>query len=350
MDPAIVCATLTNANVEFADRLVAFGLAGWWDSLTDDAPCRREIPGVLAGVLGTARHQSTARYLAQRSAILDIDRLFSATGIPYAVIKGAAVRERVYKDPSSRPSADVDILVAPDRRDTAVRLLGDAGYRPTASSENISHEICLSGHSVDIDLHWDVLRPGRVPGDIVTELLAGRRRCRDHWTLSDDDTLFLMLVHPAFTKYVCSYNLSALQVADFLLWVQRVPVQWPHVVSRLRSSGTATAAWAMLEWYRALAPTSVAEMLNDWQRDVAPGSWRQRYLRHWIANDLPNRWLERALLVQAGFTLFLHDGFRHAARAVAGWWRSRSNRQQELSGLLGNAPHPGTGNNRGSSV
>jgi hypothetical protein len=126
-----------------------------------------------------------------------------------------------------------------------------------------------------------------------------------------------------------------LRVADFLLWRQRGTPDWAAVVSRLEGAGLKTAAWMQLSWYRMLGGPAAAKAMQPWLDELSPGRLRAAYLRYWLANDLPSRWLDRPLRIQLGFTLFLHDRISDAARALSGWLKSRLARRRDARLLLG---------------
>ena len=70
------------------------------------------------------------------------------------------------------------------------------------------------------------MRPGHTRIDMTEGLLARRQWSNGYWGLSDSDTVFLLLTHPAFVRYVCSPNMGLGRVADFLLWIQKRQVDW----------------------------------------------------------------------------------------------------------------------------
>ncbi len=336
VDPAAFRAALTEGGPAFVDLLLTQNLGAWWHHCLQVNGLLESLPRGVADALQQARMAAAARYLAQRTALIHIDQLFEAAGISYAVMKGAHVRECAYPDPSLRLTGDIDVLVtAPDRRCAAHALL-DAGYSVNADLAIISHEACFTRSPVEIDLHWDIMRPGRTRADMTAGLLARRRRINGFWGLSDADALFLMLTHPAFAKYVCSPNMGLPRVADFLLRIQNRTIDWPAVMRLLEVAGLRTAAWTMLNWFRMLAAPAAGAIIDGWLNSLRPGGLRAHYLRRWLDHDLPSRWLNRPLLIQLGLTLFLHDRFSDTLHAAQGWLHSRRNRGRDLRLLLGN--------------
>lgn len=335
-DPVACRAALADGGARLLDWILAQDLGALWHHSLQTSGLLESMPPDTIDALRQARIAATAGYLAQRAALDRLDRLFEAQAIPYVAMKGAHVRERVYPDPALRPASDIDILIAPADRQCAARVLLDAGYVLHPEPANISHEASFSQGAVDIDLHWHILRPGRTRIELTANLLARRQRINGQWGLSDGDTLFLMLTHPAFAKYVCSPNMGLARVADFLLWIHKRPVDWPTVMELLERAGLKTAAWTMLSWFRMLAPPDAHATLDSWMETVRPGRLRAAYLQQWLLHDLPSRWLHRQFLIQFGFTLPLHDRPRDALHALKGLRQARQNREPDMRLLLGN--------------
>jgi len=319
------------------ETICEYGLGAWWHHALQAARLISTLAPETANALRIAHAGAAARYLAQQAALARIDRLFGAAGIGYAVMKGAHVRECVYPDPVLRASGDLDVLIAPVDRPRAARVLREAGFEHYENRATISHEASFVRSPVDIDLHWDILRPGRTRTPMAEDMLARRQRVGGFWALSDADALFVMLTHPAFAKYVCSPNMGLLQVADFLLWSEAKLEAWPGAERLLGTAGLRTAAWTMLGWYEMLASPLHATRIHEWRRSLQPGRLRSAYLEYWLAHDLPGRWLDRPLRIQVGLTLWLHDRPSDAWRAARGWLGSRLGRGDDTRSLLAGA-------------
>ena len=328
---------LLRSEPAFPQFLIDSGLASiWHDRLTDPAHVEQLLPGLMEQ-LRAKRFGDAALYAVQRSCLTQVDVLFSNAGIAYAVIKGAHVRELVYEDPAVRPASDIDVLVAPSDRLAAARALIGAGFVMGADTANISHEATFSQGPAHIDLHWDILRPGRTRIGMAAPMLARRVKTKDFFTLQDDDAVFLMLVHPAFAKYVSSPHAALTSVADFLCWTATRDVDWTGVSERLKSAGVTTSAWTVLSWWAMLIGKELPNVPPGFIDRLRPGRLRSFYLRQWIARDLPSRWIDQGLLIQAGFTLFLHDRPSDAVRAIAGLARARVNADADPLMQLGRA-------------
>lgn len=313
--PEVSADTLRHAIAEiaqfdpsfYADFLPRQGLSSYWHHTLEAHGLTQGIAPAARAALKQARISDTVSYMSQKAALRELDTLFESQGICYAVIKGAHVRELAYADPALRPSSDIDILVAPEQRLVAVDAMKATGFTLVVNSDTVSHETSLTRGGVDIDLHWNIMRPGRTRINTVSMLLARRQRSAEIWGLDDNHVVFLMLVHPAFTKYICSPNMDINKVIDFTLWVTKRAIDWNAVAALLEQTGLCAAAWAVLKWYAMLLEPGTLTVPDDFIARIAPGQNRQRYLINWLEYDLPTRWLDKPARIQFGLTLFLHD-------------------------------------------
>jgi hypothetical protein len=276
-----------------------------------------------AAAFADLRRNAAVGYMKQRAALDEIDTLFEREGLHYAVIKGAATRELTYDDPALRTCGDIDVLVAPDQRVAAARALTSLGYRLQVHPSVVSHEVALTKRMVDIDLHWDILRPGRTPDGFARAMLARRIRHGGWWMLSDPDAVLLMLVHAAVSKHVSTPVLGLHRAADLALFWQRRDVDWPAVHRLLDACGLKTAAWAVLTWLLLMTGPEMERQLAGAVASVRPGFLRTEYLKVWLDHDLPARLTDRHAARLIGFSLFMHDGPSSAWRALAGWRRAQ---------------------------
>jgi len=298
------------------DFLAWHGLAPWWLAQLTTAGLASQIPISANEKLTNDRRAASAMYLMQTHAISEVSAAFEKKGIVFAFFKGAAVREEAYATPSLRSACDVDVLVAPAARFEAIACLESLGFVQQSEVDPSAHEVTLVRGRVDIDLHWDILRPGRTRRPLVDSLLAERVLGPTLWRLSDTDTVFMMLVHPAITKYVCSPNMGLNRVLDFVLFTRTRPIDWASVQRRLDEAGLQTAGWCTLRWITLLRAPDVL-IPPDFLNAIAPGSIRKAYLNLWLIYDLPGRLLNRAdWLIRAAFTLPLHDRPSDAWRAL----------------------------------
>jgi len=326
--------TVREASIEPERLLVQVLAAGlgplWWQVFESRAAWPDEADQALHRKLVATKLAAEASYRRQADALNVVRERLDAEGLAHVVIKGAHLRERVYPEPALRISGDIDLLVAKDDRDRAVVALVGLGFTLVSDSSTVSHEVMLVGHDVTIDLHWDLLRPGRLRVDLVPWFLEMRRDIGTHWGPSDEATLWLLLVHPVFTKYAPATAAGLLRVLDVAFWLREVAVDWEGVVDQLDRTGTKTAAWAMLGWVERLtgvtAPRGVLERLR-------PRGLRRRYLQAWIDRDFNNRLANRQWLVRAGYTLPVHDTVADAGRFLRGLMRSKASATEAVSRL-----------------
>ncbi len=196
--------------------------------------------------------------------------------------------------------------------------------------ENISHEISLVKGGISIDLHWDIMRPGRTRIPMTEILLKTRKEFPTHWGLDNDATLFLMLVHPVFTKYSTTPHSTLIRIVDLAHWIETKEPDWEQIESWLEDAGVRTAAWITLEWLRQLAqitpPASFMECIQ-------PGKLRINYLRYWIKKNLSSRLINYPRLIQITFTLPAHDKFSDAMQAITTLLKEKLSASKKMNEL-----------------
>jgi hypothetical protein len=174
-------------------------------------------------------------------------------GVPALTLKGMALAQTVYPEPGLRPMADIDLLVRPGDRASALEALHALGYRtPGADADRLGAsrsfaELVRAG--TRIDLHWHVARYLRFEGIVEADHDGLWRRARP-------------LVTPAGRGLM-------LGPEDLLL----------HLVLHL----TLGSDFARVLWYAdidAVVRHFAAEL--DWDAVVAEaGRWRVRALAGW---------------------------------------------------------------------
>ena len=282
-----------------------------------------------ATAFADTRVQAAMLYMRQLAALSEVDQLFARVGIEYAIFKGVATREFLYDDPSVRVCCDIDILVAPNQRVEAARALVGAGYRLKLDPSVVSHEVVLARDLVAIDLHWGLLRPGRTPASMTAQMLAQRQRHADRWVLDEADALFVLLVHPVFSKHLSTSQMGLHRVADIVSWLQRRDVNWDRLHDQLDRCGLKTAAWTMLNLVRMLSPATFGATVDEPIRSLRPSPVRAAYLTSWLKQDLSARLTHFHVARLLGFSVLLHDHPADAWRAFKGWQRSRTTRETD---------------------
>lgn len=256
---------------------------------------------------------ATARYMQQQHTLNQASEVFNAEAIPYAVFKGASIREQIYDNPAIRPSDDIDILVAKIDKTRAIQTLVKAGFAFQPDPANISHEAGLIGPNGSIDLHWDIMRPGRTRLDLTDELLETQKEYANYRGFSNEAELFVMLVHPVITKYLTTPQASIIRVVDLLKWIQTQEIDWQKVYELLKKTGLKTAAWINAYWLKLLSGRTLPE---SFIKQIEPSSLKKSYLQNWINKNYSTKFLKKPFLIKAGFTLPIHDTITDAFRAV----------------------------------
>jgi hypothetical protein len=302
----------------FASYIIDHGLGPLWHSRTG----REEFHA--------NRLSAEALYLAQERALREVDELLNAAGIEYAIIKGAANRVVLQENPALRVCYDIDMLVREEDRIRAVSALVETGFTAAPNANSISRELILSRGVVDIDLHWALLREGRLRGDCTAAMLGRRRRLDNIWTVNAEDALFVLLVHPAFAKHLDGWAMGLHRVADIVTWLRTQSFDWQQVLARLEQEGVQTAAWAALRWVDLIAHPHSIPALSDMLADLRPGRLRAAWLDWWLRSDLSARSSGAHWVRLLAFSMFLHDKPRDALRAFVGRQRARRRSSADL--------------------
>lgn len=103
---------------------VAALLAARLDRLEDGL-----LPGRVRDAVGTVRREARERAARAQWTLQQVGRGLAARSVPFLVLKGSVLAERVYGDPALRPFHDVDLVVPEPRLGEAEAVLVSLGYR-----------------------------------------------------------------------------------------------------------------------------------------------------------------------------------------------------------------------------
>lgn len=317
----------------FSSFLQQQGLAPMWHYMLEQQDSTSQLTEEFKSTLHQARLNTTGTYLLHRHKLTLIREILDNANIPHAVYKGADTRERLYEEPALRPAVDLDILVVDEHKVAAIRAFKKNGFELYAAAENISHEASLNKGKTSIDLHWDILRPGRTRIPMAARLLDTRLDYGSHWGMSDEATLFVMLVHPVFVSYGTTPQAALMRMVDMAKLLAKNDVNWKEVIQLLEEAGLKTAAWISLTRFEQLTGVPQAAHIMSALR---PGALRQKYLYYWLQKNLSSKFLNKPICVQLGFTLPAHDRWDDAIRAVRRARALRQSQEDDLSYLLEN--------------
>jgi hypothetical protein len=199
---------------------------------------------------------NTDQVLVYRELARSLDEVVATlneAGIRVCTLKGPALASRLYDEPAIRVSTDLDLLVAPDDLDRAVRALRARGY--VGGSEATTSYLLRHSHHLDfaktgaaaIELHFQayVGFGVTVPASALLDR-AVEYAFSDHCNVlvpSVEDELMYLAVHAAGHSFV---RLSWLY--DMKILVMKNPqLNWDDVVNRSDRLGISTAVGFAIE-------------------------------------------------------------------------------------------------------
>ena len=222
-----------------------------------------EVSRVLSGLTVRARRQAAIR----NAALVEIVALLESAGVETLVLKGAALANLVYPEPSLRTMSDLDLLVAPGNARRAEQILSGAGFtalHPEITPDEHFHLPGLTRSfqdmSITVELHHalglvDPVTRERLGHQSFDRLAAtaqpfpvGESTMR---TLGPEDLLRHVLRHGfCGTLRVPSFRLS--QIADVVsiveAWGERM--DWDRLIDVDRH---VVEAVALLHWITPLS-------------------------------------------------------------------------------------------------
>ena len=315
----IIAGLSEDQAVAFARLLRHEGLAPLWSAWLDERPADSRGEH-LPALLRPMRQRAIARYLMQRGMLDRALHALRSEGVAVTVIKGAELRERLYPQPALRPSADLDLLVRERERTRAVRALVTAGMQLDADPLNLSHEVCLRSQGFEVDLHWQLMRPGRARIDLAAEVTATAERDRRLPRPSPEGALLIALVHAPFAKHLNGPGSRLIRVLELDLLIRQLTPDWERVGELLTRAHLRTAAWATLYWQQQLLDTPIPA---DVLRTLRPRAAKRAWLTAWIEGRWSQRLHNARPLVHLGFTLPLHESTADALHALGTARRAR---------------------------
>ena len=278
----------------------------WFDYLINSGIADQIAPAIVEN-LKRQKLNGAALHLMQTRVMNQVHQIFEEENVPYLVFKGAGLRHTIYDDPIHRPAADIDILVNAADRTKAVACLAKAGFNFFCKKHDISHELTLSRDSVAIDLHWALLHPGRVRLDMNEYLFDNRIQSQQFWVLNNRASLFVMLMHPVFTKHLNSPFSLLIHLVDLHKLIRAEEHDWNHMIDILERAGCKTVAWCSLYWLEKITGSSApAEVTTRLQ----PGYAKKQCLCFWIDRMRSERLTNIEFQTMRLFSLILHDSIR----------------------------------------
>jgi hypothetical protein len=303
----------TLGEVVFAEFLCQQGLAALWDERIECYPDELPITKDFKDLIHQARLHDTGAYLIQRHSLGRVREILDEAGVVHVVTKGAHTREVYYATPALRPATDIDVLVRPQDKLQAIRAFQAQGFAFYGEPETISHEASLLKGKTSIDLHWDILRPGRTRQNMVDALLNSRVDNDSHWSMNTAGALFMMLAHPVFAKYTTTPHATLVRLVDLALLLDVQPEAASEAEALLDMAGLKTAGWITAQWLHLLTGNRGAIKLAT---ALSPGPVRQWWLHSWLNKNRSSQLNSWPWAIQLAFTLPAHDRWSDALRAT----------------------------------
>jgi len=227
----------------------------------------------LAAELRAAAVVDAAR---QRELDRTLRALAAAAGIRPICIKGAAIAHTHYRRPEMRPRLDTDLLIAPDARDRATRVLRAAGYeRPVETGGDLCtsqlHVTRVDSAGIDhhLDVHWRISNVLALAG-VLTYAEVAARACA--LPQISDEALVPCVTHSLLIA--CVHRVAHHRDSANLLWLYDVALLADSLDERER---TVFAALAAERHVRAICAASLRRAADafggaagDLARRVAP--------------------------------------------------------------------------------
>lgn len=273
-----------------------------------------EAGGRLAGQLVHDHRRCLAEESLFTEVLAELGKHLSSAGIRAVLLKGSDLATRVY-GPGERPRNDIDLLVGRDDLPRLEQVLPAAGFAPDHPARARARAAWFAETwrhrrwpRVQLDLHWDLARPGRArwdPGELLAraEPVPGMpwlRRLERH-DLACHLALHAVAFHGAFGRHAWWLDLHLLFPS----------LDRERLARRARETGAGTAL--------AVARARVGELFGG---GAVPARGRAgailRLARRWEGRGdaRAGRWLVAALAVDPpwGLALVAADVARRVLR------------------------------------
>ncbi|HEV2755715.1 MAG TPA: nucleotidyltransferase family protein [Actinomycetota bacterium] len=272
---------------QLAAAATAHGVQGWVARAlrgVPGVPSSFQVPLQGAALRIAANHQRLLGEAATASGLLH------AGGTPAVVLKGPALVERYYRDPTLRSYGDVDLLVRPRDFAAALDTLQCEGYLLEDRNweflvEDLRGQVHLmSPAGAMIELHWHLVNGSRQrrtlamgPEEIWDATEETRLGDAPAAVLRREDELAHLLLH------------AAMHGCDRLVWVLDIravigvapdELDWDRVVRRLNRWRFRTGGGQVLRLARAWAGAAVPPRVLD---ELRPGRFAAAAARAMVA-------------------------------------------------------------------
>ena len=165
-----------------------------------------DLPPEMAQKLSASYRQNKARAIVLLDEASRLMRALEERGVPCIPLKGAALAEDLYHDPTLRPMTDVDLLIPQDAIPVAREIMTAAGYEEEEGDlredfqEEFRSEISYFRARplpARVEIHWSLLNFGGQEA-WTAEALERSVMTAEGRRLTDEDTLLYLAAHAAY--------------------------------------------------------------------------------------------------------------------------------------------------------
>jgi hypothetical protein len=214
---------------------------------------------------------SAATGLLLFNQLQSILRALAEQRIPVIALKGSALATLVYGNPTLRPMADIDVLVAekdlPGAEDTLLRLGYEFHGAPESRIRLLQrhyHFVFFKNGGTSVELHWNIDRPARAACIDVEGLWQrsrpaafGRVEAR---VLSPEDLVLHLCVHAAIKN---SLRLGPRPLCDLRETIAQFPsIDWEEMLDRAGRWGFAKHVGLVLRLAHELLGAAVPDAMK----------------------------------------------------------------------------------------
>lgn len=238
-----------------------------------------------------ARHVTT---IAEDWQLAELNEKFSAAGIDWLILKGAALGRWLYADPAQRQSDDIDILVRYADLQRAAAIIEHAGYRRWWINQSEAEWRDIDWHLVYrhertgykiLELHWELEEAGRGRLKTIDEMFVGARIIvhneKTYKGLSVIDA-FLHAAFHAFRTKEAEMREQWLQDYDLLTAQITAEKCWDELLKAAKQWNCRGELARALELVRlrgnTVVPAAAAEFIVKYSRQPL-ADWQERRLK-----------------------------------------------------------------------
>ena len=195
---------------------------------------------------------------ASKSA-LRLFNILESEGIPAVALRGMALAERIYPEPSQRPMSDVDIMIHSNAKDIIVDKLKAHGLVPY---QILRSQFVYNINNTKFEIHWSFLTPKRyrkasnfnlwLSSRESVKITGGEVPC-----LKPEDELIELVCH-AFIHHELD---RILQVVDIALLIKHSSLDWAYIRAWCRDASMTRLVGFTLAYVDHLFDLDIGEQL-----------------------------------------------------------------------------------------